>query len=386
MKILHSASTVLHHASEVVGGRMIDAYESPGRVTSIINALSPLYEILMVPTNLTLAEAAAEKVHTPAYLAHLKSIFSLWRKFDMVDSHGCILPECFPVNRLAGKKSREPKDPAARVGFYAFDMSTGISQDTYVSAIASADLARRGAEALASREDDVVFALCRPPGHHCCTDLMGGYCYLNNAAIAVRTLLERLQERGDDGQVSILDLDFHHGNGTQSIFYADQNPCYVSIHGEDEYPYFTGSPCETGEGAGEGYNLNLPIPCDEEAVDFSLYRPRLEEAVEMVRSVDTKYLVVSLGFDTFVGDPVGKFALQREDYGAIGETVGRLGVPTMLVLEGGYVVAELGRNCVSFLQGLERGRMGTKTNGVCTGLTNGVHHDLNSDSDEDLER
>ena len=365
MKVLHNPITLAHRAHEVVGARMIEAYECPERITSILTALEPVYDISHVETDVVRATAAAEKIHSPAYLRHLESIFAAWVAKGMVKSDGCLLPECFPVTRLGPGghgRAREPKDLAARVGFYAFDMSTGISRDTYPSAIASADLARRGAEELvgaaarvahgASDAAPVVFSMCRPPGHHCQSDLMGGYCYLNNTAIAVRTLLDSIPSPAD--QVSILDLDFHHGNGTQSIFYSQSNPCYVSIHGEDEYPYFTGAPEETGEGEGEGYNLNLPLPC--EGSTFENYRPRLEEALEKIVSVGTKWLVISLGFDTFVGDPVGKFQLTRQDYGTIGAMVGALKVPTLVVLEGGYVVEELGRNCLSFLRGLEQGR------------------------------
>ncbi|KAI5858327.1 hypothetical protein BZA05DRAFT_411 [Tricharina praecox] len=365
MKILHNPTTLLHRTKELIGARLIDAYESPARVTSILKALEPVYDITTVTTDVERAAAAAAKIHSAEYLLHLETIFQSWAEEGMVDADGCVLPECFPVLRLGGKKCRQPKDLAARVGYYAFDMSTGISKETYISAIASADLARRGAAELVAptdegededgeREAPVVFSLCRPPGHHCQTDLMGGYCYLNNTAIAVRTLLDALPDPSE--QISILDLDFHHGNGTQSIFYTQCNPCYISIHGEDEYPYFTGSPSETGEGDGEGYNLNLPLPCEEGV--FENYRPRLDEAVDKIREVDTKWLVVSLGFDTFAGDPVGKFALQREDYGVMGSIVGALGLPTLVVLEGGYVVEHLGSNCVEFLRGIEKGRKG----------------------------
>jgi len=363
MKILYNPTTLLHRTKELVFARLIDAYESPARVTAILTALEPVYEITTVSTDVERAAAAAAKIHSAEYLQHLETIFEAWAEEGMIDADGCVLPECFPVIRLGGKKCRQPKDLAARVGYYAFDMSTGISRETYLSAIASADLARRGAEELVAadadagakpREPPVVFALCRPPGHHCQTDLMGGYCYLNNTAIAVRTLLDTLPDPGE--QISILDLDFHHGNGTQSIFYTQRNPCYISIHGEDEYPYFTGSPSETGDGDGDGYNLNLPLPCEDGV--FANYRLRLDEAVAKIRAVDTRWLVVSLGFDTFADDPVGKFALRREDYGVMGSIIGALGLPTLVVLEGGYVVDCLGSNCVEFLRGIEKGRRG----------------------------
>ena len=467
MQILYNADTLAHEVKELVGARLIPAYESPARIAALLAALQlrPRFAVTTVTTDVPRAEAAAAKIHTPEYLDHLRSAFATSLRFGLVPPDGCLLPECFPVTRLPlhRRKCRAPRNLAARLGFFAFDLSSGIGAGTWPAALASADLARRGAEALVARPHQPVLALCRPPGHHCTPDLMGGYCYLNNTAIAVRTLLDALrlrprrgaqghgqderqaqaqaqaqeggqQEGGQQGdgqqgdgqqgdgqqgdgqqdedrqaqaqaqeeggqegegaeqgaaeeveQVSVLDLDFHHGNGTQQIFYADRNPCYVSIHGEDEYPFFSGAACETGDGPGEGYNLNLPIPCcpaDEPegegegddggsssgggVVDWETYSSQFELALAKLTAVRTKWLVISLGFDTFADDPVGKFWLQRCDYATMGEAIGRLALPTLVVLEGGYVVDELGANCVAFLDGLQRGKPAAATGGAGT--------------------
>jgi acetoin utilization deacetylase AcuC-like enzyme len=362
MQILHNPSTLSHSILELVGSRLIPAYESPARISSILSALSSR-PITHCTTDIDAALHAASKVHTADYLQHLRTIFPQSLEAGLVEPSGTLLPECFPSARLPSYKARNktPTDLSARTGWYAFDLSSGIAEHTYTAALASADLARRGALAIADGEK-TVFAMCRPPGHHCGKDVMGGYCYLNNTAIAVKTLLGELDDESQ-GQISILDLDFHHGNGTQEVFYADKNPAYVSIHGEGEYPYFSGAPEENGEGKGTGYNLNLPISCSQD-VTWELYSPRMQQAIEKLKAVRTKYLVVSLGFDTFCNDPVGKFCLAREDYGKMGRIVGELGLPTLVVLEGGYVVEELGNNCAEFLRGLEAGKASVEVEAV----------------------
>ncbi|KAI5803669.1 esterase/lipase [Geopyxis carbonaria] len=352
MKILHNPDVLKHNTLELLASKVFPAHESPARILAILKSLALASRpITPVVLDLPTAEAAALKIHTPEYLTHLRTVFDSWRAAGLIDADGCVLPECFPVRRLAnGRTTKPPKDIFARVGYYAFDMSTGVGAHTYLSAISSVDLAAKGAVALTESPTTPVFALCRPPGHHCSADLSGGYCYLNNTAVAVQTLLDL---RGPDERVTVLDLDFHHGNGTQDMFYAAANPCYISIHGEDEYPYYAGFAEETGDGAGAGYNLNIPLPCHVSGLRE--YVPALEQAVQKVRDVDTRWLIVSLGFDTFHLDPLGKFKLRTEDYRVLAEMVGRLGLPTLIVLEGGYAVEQLGANVVSFLDGLETG-------------------------------
>jgi acetoin utilization deacetylase AcuC-like enzyme len=355
--ILHNPDTLLHAATELQASKIRPAFECPARLTSILGALNKKsISFTSVPLDEAAAQAAARRIHSEPYLNHLKGIYDLWAKQGLIEHGDSVLPECFPVDRLAGRDPKKPPpvDIYARVGFYAFDMSTGVMEHTYKSAIASADLARRGAETLAEKPEHTVFVLTRPPGHHCSKDLMGGYCYMNNVAIAVETLIEKTNS---EDQVTILDLDFHHGNGTQDIFYKRRNPAYISIHCEDEYPYYSGYPDEVGVEEGEGYNMNILLPAMTRGDG---YLAAVRKAIEKVQEVGTKRLVVSLGFDTFGSDPIGKFALETANYAAISKQIGALGLPTLLVLEGGYCVEKLGDNVVSFLEGFEEGRNATK--------------------------
>ncbi|MGO9717117.1 MAG: histone deacetylase family protein, partial [Steroidobacteraceae bacterium] len=192
-----------------------------------------------------------------------------------------------------------------------------------------------------------AFALCRPPGHHAARDLYGGYCFLNNAAIAAQYLRDQGAAR-----IAILDVDFHHGNGTQDIFYDRADVLYVSLHGDpaEAFPYFSGYADETGAGAGQGYNLNLPLP---RATEFAAWAGALDSALARVRSFGADALVVSLGVDTFAGDPISFFRLQSADFAAYGRMIGGCKLPTLFVFEGGYAVAEVGVNAVNVLSGFK---------------------------------
>jgi len=196
----------------------------------------------------------------------------------------------------------------------------------------------------------LAYALCRPPGHHAGTDLYGGYCYLNNAAIAAQHLAGGL-ERAERHRVAILDIDFHHGNGTQQIFYEREDVLFVSIHADParEYPFFAGYADERGAGAGLGYTLNYPL---EAGVADGRYLAVLDRALAAVAEYAPRYLVLSAGFDTFGGDPIGDFALSTAAYPAIGRRIAALGLPTLVVQEGGYAIAALGENAAGLLRGL----------------------------------
>lgn len=239
-------------------------------------------------------------------------------------------------------------------------MSTGISKHSYTSIAASAALAVEGAIRMFEGQKSIV-SLCRPPGHHCDTKMAGGYCYLNNAVIAVEAInrLHKAAYKRENQplndvpapKIAILDIDFHHGNGTQDYFYESADVQYVSIHGEDEYPYYSGNSREVGRGAGEGFNFNHPLPTHSSAIE---YIRTLNYATENIRDFEAAYLIVSLGFDTFHLDPLGSFKLETADYERIGYAIRRkLGMPCVILLEGGYVVKDLGANLVAFLKGWE---------------------------------
>lgn len=194
-----------------------------------------------------------------------------------------------------------------------------------------------------------AFGLCRPPGHHAGADFFGGYCFLNNAAIAA----EWLRDNGA-GRVAILDVDYHHGNGTQSIFYDRSDVMFLSIHADpmDEYPYFLGHADETGARAGTGFNQNWPLPL---GTGWQEYAPALDDACRWITVFKPDVVVVSLGLDCFEEDPISGFKFTSEDFLRLGQTLSRTGLPALFLMEGGYAVGALGTNCVNVLEGFEAG-------------------------------
>jgi acetoin utilization deacetylase AcuC-like enzyme len=263
--------------------------------------------------------------------------------------------------------------PVAAPGYYCFDMSAPIVAGTYAAARAAADAALTGA-ALLLEGQRAAYALCRPPGHHAGRDMCGGYCYLNNAAIAAEHLATTdhrppTADKADTqhairntrhgsrvthhaSRVAILDIDYHHGNGTQQIFYERGDVLFVSIHADParQYPYFAGYADERGAGEGLGANLNISLRAN---VADERYLAALDEALAAVRAFDPRFLVVSAGFDTYGGDPIADFALSSAAYPRIGRRIAELGLPTLIVQEGGYAVDALGQNAVGFLRGFE---------------------------------
>lgn len=380
MLVLGDPRTLLHRTIELLNGKSIPAYESPERIRTIEEALvadgSHEYrEVDGSGRNLEAPAAAneldngegqitrfAQDTHDAGYLKYLRTVHSEWVDLGLITEDEDVLPECYrlPSVARAGREPREPRDPSARSGYYSFDMSTGISRNSWVSIAASAGLAAEAAKTLfpgqSTRPRKDVMALCRPPGHHCTTKMAGGYCYVNNAVVAVQALRHFHEDSSGAAppKIAILDIDFHHGNGTQDYFYHDPHVVYVSVHGEDQYPYYTGYEDERGAGDGEGANWNFPLPVGSSAEE---YLERLEDAVTIVEGVRPQYLIVSLGFDTYHGDPLGYFGIHTEDYEGIARVIrGRpslADVPAILLLEGGYVVDALGWNLLSFLRGWE---------------------------------
>ena len=397
MRVLYHPDCLLHRTVELLGAKIIPALECPERLDSVIVALKETDGHELVIENYPTWESDEDiewsednlikwilkDTHDAGYLNHLMTVHKTWVTGDLIKEDEHVLPECFRIPSVASGSSTgddpplerpPPKDIYAKAGYYAFDMSTGIAKDTWTSTLASANLAVRAATYVMSpgARASSVIALCRPPGHHCTSKLAGGYCYVNNAVVAVEAIRRRkrsittpperhgpdLSTTGPSCQpnIAILDLDFHHGNGTQDVFYHDPSVLYVSIHGRDEYPYYTGSESETGAGAGKGYNLNLPLPAGS---SISQYLEKLEMAVERLVEFEPEYLIVSLGFDTFHLDPLGGFKIDVEDYDDIARRIKgeeRLkSVPGMILLEGGYVVEKLGECIVSFVRGWEGG-------------------------------
>lgn len=295
--------------------------------------------------------AVLRQVHSARYLAFLESAWAQWVAVDAGNAARQPFPSVWPVRTL--RSDVEPQNFTAKLGLYSMDNGTPMVAGTWAAAKAGADTAASAA-VLVSGESGIKTAFCatRPPGHHAGADFMGGYCFLNNAAVAAQTLLNQYKFKQSNAKVAILDVDYHHGNGTQSIFYDRADVLFISIHGDPrtEYPFYLGHADEIGEGAGHGFNLNLPLPAgSSKAVWFAA----LATACEKITQFGTDALVVSLGLDTFEDDPISTFALKSSDFIELGEALKRLGLPTVFILEGGYAAKELGVNAGNVLAGFE---------------------------------
>ncbi|MFL5803240.1 MAG: histone deacetylase family protein [Roseiflexaceae bacterium] len=360
---IFSADHALHDPPhEFLDGALMPIYESPARA-AIIHAALERAALGPILSPRAFGLAPIQAAHSDDYLGYLEQIYERWVAAG--GAPAAVLPGTLAVRWMG----RRCDHPVAAPGYYCFDMSAPIVAGTYRAARAAADVALTGA-ALLLEGQRAVYTLCRPPGHHAGSDLYGGYCFLNNAAIAAEYLLQTMndegrtmneeREPGNDhrssfiahrsARVAILDIDYHHGNGTQQIFYARGDVLFVSIHADPlrQYPYFAGYADERGTGAGLGYNLNIPL---EAGVADERYFAVLDEALAAIRAFAPRFLVVSAGLDTFGGDPLGDFALTAAAYPQIGRRIAALGLPTLIVQEGGYAITELGENVVGLLQG-----------------------------------
>jgi acetoin utilization deacetylase AcuC-like enzyme len=279
-------------------------------------------------------------VHDAGYLEFLRSAFTEWRASGR---EGDAIGYTWPVVRRRDLKLGRID---AKLGLYSYDAATPIASGTWEAAYWSAQTALTALAALLDGEGRTSFALCRPPGHHSGRDYCGGYCYLNNAAIAAE------QARRSGRRVAILDIDYHHGNGTQDIFYEDSEVLFVSIHADPatDYPFFWGHADERGSGAGEGKTLNLPLP---RGTGIGDYGTALDKALEEVRAHGTDLIVLSYGADTFENDPISNFRLRRDDYRVIASRIAAIDLPVLIVMEGGYAIDELGLNVAALLSGFE---------------------------------
>jgi acetoin utilization deacetylase AcuC-like enzyme len=325
-QLSHAPSQELHN------GAFVPYAEHPGRAGQLLAAIGP------VEAPADQGEGPLLRVHSRAYLDFLRTAWSDWKA---AGRPGDAAPYAWPVVR---RRPLALDRIDARLGAFSFDASTPIAEGTWTSAYWAAQTALAGAEAVLGGAG-AACALCRPPGHHAGRDYMGGYCYLNNAAIAAEAGIAAGRER-----VAILDLDYHHGNGTQDIFYARGDMLFVSIHADPrtDYPFFWGHADEVGEDAGEGATLNLPLP---QGTGVEAYRRALDAGLERIAAFAPEMLVCSFGADTFEGDPISFFRLGTRDYPALARRVASLGLPTLVVMEGGYAVDALGANLAAFLSG-----------------------------------
>lgn len=344
MKIIYSDAHKGHAgALELRGEVFVPMAECPERMDVILAALAEAgLRDVHRPKSFGLAEAA--RIHDPDFLTFLETAYPLWEK-----RHGpsrAVFARMFGMRNMAQKPHMDNID--AMLSAFTFDIFSPFVPRTWEAIRSALDVTLTGAGLVHSGARE-AFALCRPPGHHASADLAGGYCYLNNAAIAAQMFRDQGAAR-----VAILDIDYHHGNGTQRIFYDRDDVLFVSLHGrpEEEYPFLLGFANETGAGLGEGFNLNLPMP---PGTKIDIYLPALQAAAARVRAYAPDVLVLSLGVDTFDGDPVGGFCLQTPDYLRLGQVIAGLGLPTLFVMEGGYAIAPLGQNVTNVLTGYLEG-------------------------------
>ncbi|WP_179405593.1 histone deacetylase family protein [Burkholderia guangdongensis] len=331
----------LHHGKgELIDGELKPCFEMPRRVDIIHERLKHVGLGAVVAPDAFGIESLA-RAHSDAYLEFLQNAWNEWSAMGRTHDG---LPTVWPARGM--RTDRPPKDIDGKLGYYSMDAGAPITAGTWAAIEESAWVALTGAR-LVEHDQRAAFALCRPPGHHAGRDVMGGYCYLNNAAIAAEDWLARGAKR-----VAILDVDYHHGNGTQSIFYERGDVLFASLHADPavDYPHFLGYADETGHGAGADCNHNYPMPW---GTDWSGYSAALADACGEIGRFAPDALIVSLGVDTFEGDPISSFKLKSDDYPRMGAAIARLGLPTLFVMEGGYAVDEIGVNAVGVLTGFE---------------------------------
>lgn len=309
--------------------------EQPERVERLLAGARAAGCEIVRPREHGLGPIAA--VHTPEYLDFLERIYDRWQRIEGASQE--VIPNIHPIARGGSY----PASAVGQAGYHMADTSCPISAETWESSLWSAWSAVEAAEAVLSGEP-AAYALCRPPGHHAFADAAGGFCFINNSAVAA----QRLRSRA--ARVAILDVDLHHGNGTQGIFYARPDVLTVSIHADPIrfYPFFWGHADERGEGPGLGYNLNLPLERKSGDTEFLA---ALDKGLQRIRAFAPEVLVVALGLDAFEGDPFGGLSVTTPGFARIAEAIARLRLPTVIVQEGGYLCDELSDNLTSFLTG-----------------------------------
>ena len=336
MKVYYSEAHRRHEPPFEIfdGGLRVPYLENPERMDRILKALQKTdWAGIAEPQDFGLNPIYA--VHDEDYIAFLASAWTEWLASEARDK-STLLPATFALRRHPQK----PTSLLGRAGYYMMDLSACIVAGTYSAALASANCALSAAEAVANGER-AAFALCRPPGHHAGKDYAGGYCFINNAAVAANWL-------STQGNVALLDIDYHCGNGTQDIFYDRADVLTISIHADPnfEYPYYAGHANETGTGAGAGFHRNFPL---DKGTDNARYLSALEEALNLIHEFAPKYLVVSAGMDIYAEDPLGTIKVTTEGIAEIGKRIAALDLPTVIVMEGGYNNDALGKNIVMLL-------------------------------------
>lgn len=306
--------------------------EAPVRIKSILDGIVPTGLFWRMPPR-EFPMSWIRAVHDEGFVEYLRRVCAA------VEPGRSVYPYVFPIRNHA----KPPKDLAYAAGYYCIDTFTPLNRNAFLAAKRAVDCTLTAASAVLEGQR-FAYALVRPPGHHAERRVFGGFCYFCNAGIAAEFFARH-------GKVAILDIDYHHGNGQQDIFYRRSDVLTVSIHGHPRfaYPFFSGYEDETGEGEGAGFNVNLPLP---EQVDGERYREVLRTALHRIRRYGPRFLIVALGFDTGRGDPTGTWSLKPDDFGENARLIARLGLPTLVVQEGGYRTTSLGANARHFFVGL----------------------------------
>ncbi len=327
-----------HHDPQnfLVMGQKRSSPEQPERIARLQAGAEAARCIFEAPEDAGIAQIAA--IHTPEYLSFLQTIHGRWQALDGASD------EVIPNIHTRARTDTYPSSPVGQAGYHQADTACPIGENTWDAAYWSAQSAIAGARALG--EDDHAYVLSRPPGHHAYHDQAGGFCFLNNAAIAAQDL----QEQG--ARVAILDVDVHHGNGTQGIFEARGDVLTVSIHADPDgfYPFFWGHAHERGIGAGLGANLNIPLA---RGTGDDAYLVALTHALDRIRGFGCDAVVIALGLDASIDDPFQGLAVSGDGFARIGAAIAGLSLPTVYVQEGGYLSDALGANLTRFLQGVQ---------------------------------
>ncbi len=343
MLTIYSEDHKFHNnLSELYGGQIVPPFEKIARMDYIINRINHV-KLGAIEAPRDFGMEPVLKIHDNGYIEFLSTAYSEWKKAGF---KGEVIANAWPSKSM--HQDRRPRHIDGLVAYYALASETAIGENTYKAVVQSKNVALSATSHLINGAKS-CFALCRPPGHHATSDKYGGYCFINNAAVAA----QYLRDYGNAKRVAILDVDFHHGNGTQDIFYKRNDVYYLSLHGhpEYEYPYFLGFADELGAGDGLGYNKNYPmLP----GTNYDEWGKNLHDSLDIIAKYDPQYLIISLGVDAFEKDPISSFKLTSTNFAQMGEAIGKLKIPTLFVMEGGYAVEEVGINTVNVLEGFSK--------------------------------
>jgi acetoin utilization deacetylase AcuC-like enzyme len=344
MLIIGSDAHRAHHPRRpfLDRGQLVEPPEVPERIDRIVGALAEAQLGAPAPPA-TFDVERLRRIHPPDYLAFLEHAHDRWRAATGLGEES----EAVAYARaIRGQPYDEPPSVIAQLGWYSHD-NDPVLAGTWPAAVAAVDITLTAWDAVANGRERVAYALARPPGHHAAADSFAGYCYLNNVAVAAQAWTDM------GARVAIVDVDFHHGNGTQQIFYDRDDVLFVSLHADpaDEYPFFLGFARERGWGAGEDCTRNFPLPA---GTDWDAYGPALDSALTIVRKFAPDGVLVSLGVDTALED-ADSFRLTGDAFGRLGAAIASLRRPTLFVQEGGYCLDVIGRNVVNVLSSFEDG-------------------------------